>query len=79
MLFTGFGQSVSNKTLPSVFKIIIIIIIMRGSYIAHFTNVLMRFTTSGGLFRAALIGLMAAVSTFKTSGKVFSQYGPPSC
>jgi hypothetical protein len=32
---------------------LIIIIIMRGSYIAHFTNVSMRFTTSGGLFRAA--------------------------
>jgi uncharacterized protein (AIM24 family) len=30
------------------------VIIMRGSYIAHFTNVSMRFTTSGGLFRAAL-------------------------
>jgi hypothetical protein len=26
---------------------------MGGSYIAHFTNVSMRFTTSGGLLRAA--------------------------
>jgi hypothetical protein len=38
----------------------IIIIIMRGSYIAHFTNVSMRFTTSGGLFRAAYYGALAA-------------------
>jgi hypothetical protein len=43
-------------------NIIIIIIIMRGSYIAHFTmlNVSMRFTTSGGLFRAAYYGALAA-------------------
>jgi hypothetical protein len=35
-------------------------IIMGGSYIAHFTNVSMRFTTSGGLFRAAYYGALAA-------------------
>jgi DNA-binding transcriptional regulator of glucitol operon len=40
--------------------IIIIIIIMGGSYIAHFTNASMRFTTSGGLFRAAYNGALAA-------------------
>jgi hypothetical protein len=33
---------------------------MKGSYIAHFTNVSMRFTTSGGLFRAAYYGALAA-------------------
>jgi hypothetical protein len=33
---------------------------MGGSYIAHFTNVSMRFTTSGGLFRAAYYGALAA-------------------
>jgi quinol monooxygenase YgiN len=33
---------------------------MRGSYIAHFTNVSMRFTTSEGLFRCAYYGALAA-------------------
>jgi hypothetical protein len=33
---------------------------MGGSYIAHFTNVSMHFTTSGGLFRAAYYGALAA-------------------
>jgi hypothetical protein len=33
---------------------------MRGSYIAHFTNVSMRFTTSGGLFRAAYYGAIGS-------------------
>jgi hypothetical protein len=31
-----------------------------SSYIAHFTNVSMRFTTRGGLFRAAYYGALAA-------------------
>jgi hypothetical protein len=31
-----------------------------SSYIAHFTNVPMRFTISGGLFRAAYYGALAA-------------------
>jgi uncharacterized protein (AIM24 family) len=39
---------------------VIIIMIMGGSYIAHSTNVSMRFTTSGGLFRAAYYGALAA-------------------
>jgi hypothetical protein len=33
---------------------------MGGSYVAHFTNVSMRFTTSGGLFRAAYYGALVA-------------------
>jgi hypothetical protein len=37
---------------------------MRGSYIAHFTNVSMRFTTSGGLFRAAYYGAIRSQAAY---------------
>jgi hypothetical protein len=47
---------------------LIIIIVMRGSYIAHFTNVSMRFTTSGGLFRAAYYGTLAAEHCLQSWG-----------
>jgi hypothetical protein len=45
-----------------VAQYIIIIIIMDPliHYIAHFTNVSMHFTTSGGLFQAAYYGALAA-------------------
>jgi hypothetical protein len=53
-------QSVIIRDIHSYNIMIIIIIIMRGSYIAHFTNVSMCFTTSGGLFQAAYYGALAA-------------------
>jgi hypothetical protein len=46
-------MSSRQPEIPLAKKRTIIIIIMGGSYIAHFTNVPMRFTISGGLFRAA--------------------------
>jgi hypothetical protein len=37
---------------------------MRGSYIAHFTNVSMRFTTGGGLNRISPFELLISDSVF---------------